>query len=88
AMMPENLVVYRVHQASVTSRHSKEMRRTHLRIVAENLEREGLAEATWDLRDIGEAVSFDTVTRAADFIVALEQQIRSLPAETRPSFEA
>ncbi|RUY08051.1 glycosyltransferase, partial [Mesorhizobium sp. M7A.F.Ca.CA.004.04.1.1] len=40
AMMPENLVVYRVHEASVTSRHVKEMRRTHLRIVAENLERE------------------------------------------------
>ncbi|MBE1710790.1 MULTISPECIES: glycosyltransferase family 2 protein [Mesorhizobium] len=88
AMMPENLLVYRVHHASVTSRHGKEMRRTHLRIVAENLEREGLAEATRDLRDIGEAVSFDTVTRAADFIVALEERIRSLPAEKRPSFEA
>ena len=88
AMMPENLVVYRTHEGSVTHRHSKEMRRTHLRIVAENLEREGLAEATRDLRDIGEAVSLDTVTRAADFIVALEQRICSLPAETQPSFAA
>jgi len=88
AMMAENLLVYRVHQASVTNRHSKEMRRTHLRIVAENLEREGLAAATRDLRDIGEAVSFDTVTRAADFIVGLEERIGSLPAGTRPSFEA
>lgn len=88
AMMPENLVVYRIHQASVTSRHSKEMRRTHLRIVAENLEREGLAETTRGLRDIGDAVSLDTVTRAANFIVALEEEICSLPAETRRSFEA
>ncbi|MER9307040.1 glycosyltransferase family 2 protein [Mesorhizobium sp. M0293] len=88
AMMPENLVVYRVHQASVTSRHVKEMRRTHLRIVAENLEREGLAETTRDLRDIGDTVSHDTVTRAANFIVALEEEICSLPAATRPSFEA
>lgn len=88
AMMPENLVVYRTHEGSVTHRHSKEMRRTHLRIVAENLEREGLAEATLDLRAIGDAVSLDTVTRAADFIVALEQRISSLPAETRPTFAA
>jgi len=88
AMMPENLVVYRTHEGSVTHRHSKEMRRTHLRIVAENLEREGLAEATQDLRDIGDTVSLDTVTRAADFIVALEHRIGLLPAETRPSFAA
>lgn len=87
-MMPENLLVYRIHQASVTSRHIQEMRRTHLRIVAENLEREGLAEATRDLRDIGDAVSLDTVARAAGFVVALEERLRSLPAETRPSFEA
>ncbi|MFB9980082.1 glycosyltransferase family 2 protein [Mesorhizobium kowhaii] len=88
AMMPENLVVYRVHEGSVTSRHIKEMRRTHLRIVAENLEREGLAETTRDLRNIGDTVSLDTVARAANFIVALEERIGSLPAETRPSFEA
>ena len=88
AMMPENLVVYRVHEASVTSLHTKEMRRTHLRIVAENLEREGLAEITRDLRDIGDAVSLDTVARAANFIVALEERIGLLPSDTRPSFEA
>ena len=88
AMMPENLLVYRVHPGSVTSRHGKEMRRTHLRIVAENLEREGLAEATHDLRDIGKDVSFDTVARAAEFIVALEERIATLPDETRPSFAA
>ncbi|MER9402620.1 glycosyltransferase [Mesorhizobium caraganae] len=85
---PENLLIYRVHAGSVTMRHAKEMRRTHLRIVAENLEREGLAEATADLRDIGEAVSFDTVARAADFIRALEERISALPASTRPIFEA
>ncbi|MBM2710886.1 glycosyltransferase [Mesorhizobium caraganae] len=85
---PENLLVYRIHAGSVTMRHAKEMRRTHLRIVAENLQREGLAEATADLRDIGEIVSFDTVARAASFIRALEERISTLPASTRPSFEA
>ncbi len=85
---PENLLIYRVHAGSVTMRHAKEMRRTHLRIVAENLEREGLAEATADLRDIGEVVSFDTVARAASFIRALEERISALPASTRPIFEA
>ena len=85
---PENLLVYRIHAGSVTMRHAKEMRRTHLRIVAENLEREGLAEATADLRDIGDVVSFDTVARAADFIRALEERISALPASTRPIFEA
>ncbi|RUX43092.1 glycosyltransferase, partial [Mesorhizobium sp. M4A.F.Ca.ET.050.02.1.1] len=88
AMMPENLLVYRIHPGSVTSRHCEEMRRTHLRIVAENLEGEGLAQATQDLRAIGENVSFDTVARAAQFIVALEERIASLPDETRPSFAA
>jgi len=88
AMMPENLLVYRIHPGSVTSRHSQEMRQTHLRIVAENVEREGLADATGDLRAIGDAVSFDTVARAADFIVALEERIATLPDDTRPSFSA
>jgi hypothetical protein len=59
-----------------------------LRIVAENVEREGLVETMRDLRAIGDTVNLDTVTRAADFIVALEKRLRSLPAETRPSFEA
>jgi glycosyltransferase involved in cell wall biosynthesis len=86
AMQPENLLVYRVHSASVSSRHVKDMRRTHLRIVAENLERDGLAEATQNLRAIGDAVSVDTVARAARFIVALEERISAQPDETRSSF--
>ncbi|RUT96139.1 glycosyltransferase family 2 protein [Mesorhizobium sp. USDA-HM6] len=88
AMMEESLLVYRVHPGSVTSRHVKEMRRTHLRIVGENLEREGLAEDTSGLRAIGDTVSFDTVARAAAFIRGLEERITALPDTTRPSFEA
>lgn len=88
AMMAESLLVYRVHTGSVTSRHLREMRRTHLRIVAENLEHEGLAEDARDLRAIGGEVSFDTVRRAADFIRTLEQRIAALPDASRPSFEA
>ncbi|RWB52925.1 glycosyltransferase family A protein [Mesorhizobium sp.] len=88
AMMEESLLIYRVHPGSVTSRHTREMRRTHLRIVAENLEHEGLAQDCTDLRAIGDEVSFDTVRRAAAFIRALEEHIAALPAATRPSFEA
>lgn len=88
ALMPESLLVYRVHSGSVTSRHVGEMRRTHLRIVAENLEREGLTEDSTDLRAIGETVTFATVARTAAFIRALEQRIAALPDRTRPSFEA
>ncbi|MDX8491721.1 glycosyltransferase family A protein [Mesorhizobium sp. VK22B] len=88
AMMEESLLVYRVHPGSVTSRHTGDMRRTHLRIVAENLEREGLAEKSEDLRAIGDQVSFDTVARASAFMRALEERIAALPDTTRPSFEA
>ncbi|RRH95978.1 glycosyltransferase family 2 protein [Mesorhizobium tamadayense] len=88
AMMAESLLVYRVHAGSVTSRHMNEMRRTHLRIVGENLEREGLAEDSENLRAIGDRVSFETVRRAADFIRALEERIATLPDTTRPGFEA
>ncbi|AZO31084.1 MULTISPECIES: glycosyltransferase [unclassified Mesorhizobium] len=88
AMIEESLLVYRVHAGSVTSRHTGDMRRTHLRIVAENLERDGLAEESEDLRAIGDQVSFDTVARAAAFMRALEERIAALPDTTRPSFEA
>ncbi|CDX40869.1 Glycosyl transferase [Mesorhizobium sp. SOD10] len=88
ALMPESLLVYRLHPGSVTSRHAREMRRTHLRIVSENLESEGLTEDGANLRAIGETVTFDTVARAAAFICALEERIAALPDTTRPSFEA
>ncbi|RWQ40849.1 MAG: glycosyltransferase [Mesorhizobium sp.] len=88
AMIPENLIAYRIHGESVTNRHKGEMRRTHLKIVAETLEREELAQNTRDLRDIGDAVSTDTVGRAAEWLLALEARISGLPAETRPSYEA
>lgn len=88
AMIPENLIAYRIHGDSVTNRHKREMRMTHLKIVAENLEREGLTPNTRDLRDVGDAVSTETVRRAAGWILALEERISGLPAETRPSHAA
>ena len=56
AMIPENLIVYRIHAGSVTNRHKQEMRRTHLRIVAENLSAKDWRNRTRGLRDIGDAV--------------------------------
>ncbi|MER9678861.1 glycosyltransferase [Mesorhizobium sp. M0184] len=88
AMIPESLIAYRIHDDSVTNRHKREMRRTHLKIVAENLEREGLAQETQCLRDIGDVLSMGTVRRAAEWILGLEERIAALPAQTRPSYQA
>lgn len=87
AMIEESLVAYRIHETSVTSKHKQQMRRTHLRIVSENLQREGLAAAPDLLRGIGEAVTRTTVHRAADFLLALDSGIAALPDETRRSYE-
>ncbi|MDX8534704.1 glycosyltransferase family A protein [Mesorhizobium sp. VK25A] len=88
ALIPESLLVYRVHPGSVTSLHSKEMRRTHLRIVGENLVCSGLAQDCEDLRAVGDRACLETVQRAATFIRKLEARIATLPDTTRPSFEA
>ncbi|MCT7373975.1 glycosyltransferase family 2 protein [Chelativorans salis] len=86
-MIEDSLIAYRIHDGSVSSRHRREMRRTHLAIVTENLEREATAVVPGTLCDIGEAVTPDTVRRAADSILALEGWVATLPAETRPSYE-
>jgi len=88
ALMPESLLVYRLHPGSVTSRHGKEMRRTHLKIVGENLASGDLMQDCEDLRAVGDRVSLKTVRQAAAFIRKLEARIATLPDTTRPSFEA
>ena len=75
AMIDESLVAYRIHSDSVTSKHRRQMRRTHLKIVAENLERQGLNDDPDALLDIGAAVTPDTIRRAADCMLAIEGKI-------------
>jgi glycosyltransferase involved in cell wall biosynthesis len=87
-MIGESLVAYRIHGESVTNRHKQQMRKTHLKIVAENFERDGLVDNPDVLQDIADAVTTNSVRRVADCILALEENISAQPAAIRPSYEA
>jgi glycosyltransferase involved in cell wall biosynthesis len=86
AMIEESLVAYRIHDDSITSRHKRQMRRTHLKIVAENLERQALIDDPDALLDIGAAVTPDTVRRAADCMLAIEGKIAGQDGTTSSSY--
>jgi glycosyltransferase involved in cell wall biosynthesis len=86
-MIDEALVAYRIHGDSVTSKHQRQMRQTHLKIVAENLEREGLFDDASALCEIGAAASHETIRASAEFILSLEGKIASCPPETRQAYE-
>ncbi|MCY1323640.1 Undecaprenyl-phosphate 4-deoxy-4-formamido-L-arabinose transferase [compost metagenome] len=87
-MIDEALIAYRIHGNSVTNTHKRQMRRTHLQIVAENLVREELCDGPSALNDIGLAVTSETIGRAAACILSLEARVSALPAETRAGYEA
>ncbi|NNH29471.1 glycosyltransferase [Rhizobium sp. SEMIA 4085] len=86
AMIDDSLVAYRIHSDSVTSRHKHQMRRTHLKIVAENLERQSLNDDPDALHDIGAGVTLDTVRRVADCILTLERKIAKQAAPASSSY--
>ncbi|WEX75326.1 glycosyltransferase family 2 protein [Sinorhizobium numidicum] len=86
-MIDDALVAYRIHGDSVTSKHQRQMRRTHLKIVAENLEREGLFDDTSALREIGVTITEGTVRNLADFILALDDKISAQPMETLGAYQ-
>ncbi|OAP40044.1 glycosyl transferase [Sinorhizobium glycinis] len=86
-MIDEALVAYRLHEGSVTSKHQLQMRRTHLKIVAENLERNGLFADASALRAIGANVTKETIRVVGEFIVSLERKIAAFPPETRRAYE-
>ncbi|PDT53028.1 glycosyl transferase [Sinorhizobium sp. NG07B] len=87
AMIDEPLVAYRIHGNSVTSKHQRRMRQTHLKIVAENLERDGLFDDASPLREIGAAVTRQTIAAVSEFMLSLERRISTCPAETRKAYE-
>ncbi|MDP9812005.1 glycosyltransferase involved in cell wall biosynthesis [Rhizobium tibeticum] len=86
AMIDESLVAYRIHRDSVSSRHKQQMRQTHLKIVAENLERQSLCDDPDALHAIGAAVTPDTVRRAANCLLAIEGKIAERVGPTRSSY--
>ncbi|WP_168878924.1 glycosyltransferase family 2 protein [Rhizobium sp. P28RR-XV] len=87
AMIDDSLVAYRVHDESVTNKHKRLMRRTHLAIAAENLQREALIDDPYALNDIGAAVTPDTVSRAADCLLSIEDRIAARGLRTSASHQ-
>jgi glycosyltransferase involved in cell wall biosynthesis len=87
AMLGESLVAYRIHGESVTNKHKRQMRRTHLKIIAENLQRDGLLDNPDAFEDIAEAVTTNSVQRVAECILGIEEKISTQPAAIRPSYE-
>ena len=75
AMIDESLVAYGIHDDSVTSKHKYQMRRTHLKIVTENLGQEFLENDPHALCDIATAVTPETVCRAANCIITIGRKI-------------
>jgi len=79
------LVGYRLHEGSVTARAKREMRQTHVRIVAENL-------ADLDVHDLAAMKAVvaspapDTIARLSRLLVALERGIATRPPEERESW--
>ncbi|PDT83716.1 glycosyl transferase [Sinorhizobium sp. BJ1] len=86
-MIDEPLVAYRLHTDSVTAKHLRRMRQTHLKIVAENLEQDGLFDDAGALREIGAAVTKETIRVVAEFIVSLERKISAFPPQMRRAYE-
>jgi glycosyltransferase involved in cell wall biosynthesis len=85
AMIDESLVAYRIHDDSVTNRHKQQMRRTHLKIVTENLGHQFLGDDPHALRDIGTAVTPQTIRRAANCILTIDRIAEQL-APTSSSY--
>lgn len=79
------LVAYRLHEGSVTTRAKREMRQTHVRIVAENL---ADCEVV-DLAAMKAAVTRpapDTIDRLCRVLVALERGVETRPVQERESW--
>lgn len=87
-MIDEALIAYRIHGNSVTNMHKRQMRRTHLEIVAENLESECLCDNPGALNYIGLAVTSETIGQAAECLLSLEDRVSALPPQTRAGYEA
>ncbi len=87
-MMKESLIAYRTHDGSVTSRHKRRMRATHLSIVGENLRDEGLMPDPGPLRTIAGETKPHAVRAAADYLLRLEAAIEATAAPSRASYEA
>jgi glycosyltransferase involved in cell wall biosynthesis len=87
-MMNESLIAYRTHADSVTSRHKKRMRATHLKIASENLKSEGLVQDSRLLGLIAVEATPEAVRAAAGYVLLLEEAVAAIPAPSRASYQA
>ncbi|WP_157961676.1 glycosyltransferase family 2 protein [Acuticoccus kandeliae] len=84
-VIPESLLGYRLHEMSVTQRHKSVMRQSHMRIVSENLAREGFSFAI--APEALEVASERAVDRLAVQMLDLRDEFAARPAALRPSYE-
>lgn len=80
-----SLVGYRLHDGSVSARRKREMRQTHVRIVAENLADCGLADLA-AMEAVVSAPCAATIDRLTRLLAALEAVIPARPAAERESW--
>lgn len=85
ATVLDSLISYRLHEESVSSRMRVEMRRTHAKIVQEELSDSGIDDLG-AMEAILDTVDLPTVARLCRFFVRLERWIEEQPDERRPSW--
>lgn len=87
-LIHEPLLAYRLHDNSVSVRHRRTMRRTHLKIVAENLRNDELTGDPEALVDVGETVSRRSVDRLQTMICEMKANVETREPRLRASYEA
>ena len=82
----ERLLAYRVHEASVSATRKAAMRRTHIKIVSENLASAHSYALDSRLADIIDMVSADSVARAAQAIIDLDAIAARAATQLQPAY--
>lgn len=83
----ETLLAYRVHDMSVSATRKAAMRRTHIKIVAENLAISHGYGLDVRLAEIIDSVTADSVARAGRAITDLDAIAACAPPHLRPAYE-
>ncbi|MFN4042248.1 MAG: glycosyltransferase family 2 protein [Brevundimonas sp.] len=87
-LIPDSLLVYRVHAESVTGRHRREMRLTHLRIVTQNLRDDGFEGPLEPLLAFGETPHAALAHRVGEIWRDLQGQAARKPSSLSGSYAA
>ena len=90
ARVPETLLAYRIHPGSISSRQRKRVTRMHLRVLAENLERD-LGVETSSLEELGRAfaegrVADELAGRVGHCLLEIERAAGGADPAALPSY--